>query len=470
MKFKIQNIGFIKNYELELSNLTVICGKNNTGKTYLSYSIFGYLDKLFSLMLFKEFDNFNTIDLQNSILKQGFYSINLNSLEKELIQFYQDYCKKYQTELYEIFNSNPDDFINSKFTIDFNKLKNIENIEFSFDIYNDNGKVVKEKGTENVKLVLGKDEVFLKDISKLNKIFIKSENKESLNKESKYIHDEVINFMIFSGIKAAFFSILFKHLITSVFLISSERTSLQTLQKEIDQYRSRLMQEFQKNKNIDISEFGTSRFSYPIEKQMDFIRNLDKIIKEKSFIADKHPEIIEFIEQMLGVKYEYINNQLMINIGNKLLPHYMVSSSIRSLTDLHFWLKHKASPGALLMIDEPELNLYPENQIKLARLFAKLANTGINVWITTHSDYIIKELNNLLLLSNDFSERENLIKDYGYNTNEILNKNQVKVYISKENGVLQNVKIDNHGMSSTTFDDTIEKINEVSNSIFNLID
>lgn len=33
------------------------------------------------------------------------------------------------------------------------------------------------------------------------------------------------------------------------------------------------------------------------------------------------------------------------------------------------------------MIDEPEMNLHPENQRKIARLFAALANIGINGYL-----------------------------------------------------------------------------------------
>ncbi|MGK7956413.1 MAG: AAA family ATPase, partial [Crocosphaera sp.] len=33
MKFEISNLGYIKQAEIELADLTIICGKNNTGKT-----------------------------------------------------------------------------------------------------------------------------------------------------------------------------------------------------------------------------------------------------------------------------------------------------------------------------------------------------------------------------------------------------------------------------------------------------
>ncbi|ACB51007.1 hypothetical protein cce_1657 [Crocosphaera subtropica ATCC 51142] len=43
MKFEISNLGYIKQAEIELGDLTIICGKNNTGKTYVNYAIYGFL-------------------------------------------------------------------------------------------------------------------------------------------------------------------------------------------------------------------------------------------------------------------------------------------------------------------------------------------------------------------------------------------------------------------------------------------
>jgi len=455
MKFKLQNIGIIKNYELELGNLTVICGKNNTGKTYLSYSIYGFYQNIYNKIITHNFKNFNLQNLRENIIKNETYKINLKELELEIFDLYRDLSNNYSHKLVDIFNTNVDEFNNSNFSIELPKPTNVVDLEFVMPISEDKGKIVKEKNTEFAYLYLPRTNKYI-NISELELV---SEN------ENKFSASQIF----FAFTKGRLF-LLYKKLIQNVFLISAERSSLQTFQKEIDQYRSRLMFEMQKNKSISITDFSISRFSFPIEQEMNFIRDIDKTIKKNSFIKENYPEIIEYIEEMFGVKYEFLNEQLMINVGNKLIPQYLASSSVRSLADLHIWLKHKASKADLLMIDEPELNLHPENQIKLARLFAKLINIGLNVWITTHSDYIVKEINNLLLLSNNFSEKENLMKEFGYGENEILNNDQVKIYISKENGELFNVEIDRYGMSSTTFDETIEKINEVSNSIFNLMD
>ena len=45
MKFYFRNIGPIRKAELELGDLTIIAGRNNTGKTYLVYTLYGFLQR-----------------------------------------------------------------------------------------------------------------------------------------------------------------------------------------------------------------------------------------------------------------------------------------------------------------------------------------------------------------------------------------------------------------------------------------
>ncbi|HEC1758272.1 TPA: hypothetical protein R1711_001539, partial [Campylobacter lari] len=44
MKVKLKNVGMLDEAEFEVGNITLICGENNTGKTYATYSLYGYLD------------------------------------------------------------------------------------------------------------------------------------------------------------------------------------------------------------------------------------------------------------------------------------------------------------------------------------------------------------------------------------------------------------------------------------------
>ena len=40
---KLKNIGILKQAEFSLGDLTLICGENNTGKTYAAYALYGFL-------------------------------------------------------------------------------------------------------------------------------------------------------------------------------------------------------------------------------------------------------------------------------------------------------------------------------------------------------------------------------------------------------------------------------------------
>ena len=43
MKLTVDNLGKIVQSEIELNNLTILVGDNNSGKTYITYSIYGML-------------------------------------------------------------------------------------------------------------------------------------------------------------------------------------------------------------------------------------------------------------------------------------------------------------------------------------------------------------------------------------------------------------------------------------------
>jgi predicted ATPase len=43
MKIKIKSLGALQQAEFELAMLTIICGGNNTDKTYATYAMFGFL-------------------------------------------------------------------------------------------------------------------------------------------------------------------------------------------------------------------------------------------------------------------------------------------------------------------------------------------------------------------------------------------------------------------------------------------
>ncbi len=106
----------------------------------------------------------------------------------------------------------------------------------------------------------------------------------------------------------------------------------------------------------------------------------------------------------------------------------------------------------------------------MARLLARCINSGLKVLITTHSDYLIKEFNNLIMLSNDFKGKTNFFQsNRQYTPNDYLRPETVGAYIC-ENGTLTSCNIDNKGMDIRSFDDTIDEINRISDELDFLTD
>ncbi|WP_338815770.1 AAA family ATPase (plasmid) [Bernardetia sp. Wsw4-3y2] len=449
MQFEFKNLGTIKEAQLEMGNLTVICGKNNTGKTYLTYGIWGILDieiigktniELFSTRQLEDIDNY----------------IDKAKIEEDESYFYLKIDEEHWSKAEQIINS-------------FNKHS-------ISSVFASNG-----KGFHNLKLhrviernrnfsIFSLDIVLTKDFS----LEVKISKRESSLKELLTI-DNVKQHHAFSIFILLIFIQSYRN---NIFLLPAQRDSIELFYKELDKNRSHLLEKLRTTRDLSLLDKESSRFPQPIEKLIDFARDLTRqVIKTESFLAKEYPELLKEVENLLGVTYEVSGDEVLIkdNYSTQKIPAYMASTSVRSLMHLHFWLKHKVQKGDLLMIDEPELNLHPENQIKMARLFAKLVNAGIKVWITTHSDYIIKELNNCLMFSQEIENKKELLEELGYKENEILKRDDIRAYIARydeklEGCTVDKVEFDEYGMVMTTFDEQARNINTVAHRLADEID
>ena len=92
---------------------------------------------------------------------------------------------------------------------------------------------------------------------------------------------------------------------------------------------------------------------------------------------------------------------------NKSLPFHVASSSVKSLYGIDYYLDKIGKVGDFLIIDEPELSLHPENQIKLAIAISMIADMGIKVVLSTHSDLFVRSLVNIILKNKIKNKKEN---------------------------------------------------------------
>ncbi len=448
VSFKLKNIGLIENAEITLNDLTIICGQNNTGKTYITYSIFGFLDRWSSLIDFQiSRDVFKELD------ENGFCNISIedyvNSIDDVLKQLSIEYTK----HLDSIFSTDNEWFADSNFEVFIDK--------FQLNLSSELESTFSSSKKDILQLKKDKD-------SSLLTISVLSANTQ------KSIPHFILNRAINQALGKIFFGAVFK----KPFIITSERTGISLFHTELDINRNVMVEHLTNSKGKEIDPFklfeeNISRYAMPIRKNIDFRRELeDEINKNKSFLyADR--EISSYFKDMLnGAMYRYIKNEGIVlvtkktgNRESKKIPMYLTSSASKSLLDLYAYITRFAKPNEILMIDEPELNLHPDNHIIMARLLIYLVNHNINIFITTHSDYMIKEFNNLIRLKHQIVNKTQIMKEYKYKEHDRLNYESIAAYIN-DYGSLRQVLIDNMGMEMDTFDKTINKLSNAMDDIY----
>ena len=72
------------------------------------------------------------------------------------------------------------------------------------------------------------------------------------------------------------------------------------------------------------------------------------------------------------------------------------SAMISELAPLVLFLRGIVWPGDLLIIEEPEAHLHPGAQTKIAQTLARLVRAGVRVLITTHSNWLLEQIGNLI--------------------------------------------------------------------------
>ena len=81
------------------------------------------------------------------------------------------------------------------------------------------------------------------------------------------------------------------------------------------------------------------------------------------------------------------------------LPLMNTSTMVTELAPVVLYLRHIVLPGNILIVEEPESHLHPAMQVEFTRQLAAVANSGIRIIITTHSEWLLEELANLVQLS-----------------------------------------------------------------------
>ncbi len=442
MRIKLKNLGVLTQAEFTLGDLTILCGGNNTGKTYATYALFGFL----SFWQKDFFIHVKDEEIQQ-LLDDGVVYIDLLAYVQDAKAIVERSCQEYTLQLPQIFAAPEERFQETEFQV----CLDVENIRLKEEYENR----IRSANVERFSITKSAESTDLV-VTLLGE------------KEKMTMPGTALGYFIGTSLR----EVIFGHHFPTAFISSAERTGAAIFRKEFNLTRNSLRKTIGQSDDDDLLFLLANRdqnYPLPVEDNVDFMRDLETIARKKSFIAQQHPDVLNDFADIIGGDYTvtrhdklyYVpgeNKQLKLSIAES-------SSAVRSLLDIGFYLRHVAQPGDLLMVDEPELNLHPENQRRVARLFARLVNLGIRVFITTHSDYIIKELNTLIMLNHDKPHLRRIAEREGYQAEELVSSDKVKVYIA-EDMTLALADIDPElGIEARSFDTTIETMNRIQEEI-----
>lgn len=446
LNIKLENLGNIKEADIELGKLTIFSGANNSGKTYVNYILYALLDKKYALRS----------DFYSDYIKEA----KENGISKiDLIDFLNKRYSKLKNNLEKSFFKTADRF----FSAEDGTFKN-----FKLTIFQDIEKIKEDILTTSIsnELSIGK-----------NKVVFEVTKEKSNTILTLIVQDNTLpNDIYIDFLSDIMFKLFFKELNKSTFLLPAERTGLNLFYQELNTYRNSLINNLQKNKinPIDVlKDMMVSKYPQPIADYIEFLNNTSILKKHKSPLRDLNSKLHHKIVRgkynvdrdgsIIFLPYKtYFNGN---NFQSKIDLH-LSSSTVKTFFSLEFYLEHIANEGSYLIIDEPELNLHPDNQRNIARLIAQMVNRGVNVILSTHSDYIVREFNNLIMLNSDFQKREELLSKYDYEKDELLDVNSVKAYLI-DDGMVTSMEITGEeGIIATTFDDVVNSLNISSDDIY----
>ncbi len=462
VKFTIKKLGPVEKAEMRLGRLTVIAGKNNTGKTYLAYAIYGFLRMVagrdYPMMLTRKMvPDFTALGRRvapRSVSEQ----LSLDEVEGAVKTALGEYC--------HIFSRRgiADALAAERPPKGFSLSCEIPPIQWPDTLDEKMGR--KElRGMGLFASVMGDVEFRRQG----DRILYTADDARHPKSASKGVALGCIGGYMLAG------------QMPLPFIVPAERFGVHLFYKELDFTKSRLVEMLQKLPEKGRGGYGapmlirdsSARYAQPIADYIDYVRQMDQ--PEHSGKANgrklHHP-----IEDMMDGHYEHddSNGILFVSKAGKngfRLPLHLASSSARGLAGLYFRIKQKPRPGDFLIIDEPEAHLHPENQIKMAQLLARCVNAGWRVLVTTHSDYIVKELNNLIMLSGDINPKGKakfLSKHKHYDKNDYIKQGDVCAYVC-ENGGLAKCDIDSRGMRMDSFNAPILETDSISTELDTLL-
>ncbi|MCC8047411.1 MAG: ATP-binding protein [Clostridiales bacterium] len=197
----------------------------------------------------------------------------------------------------------------------------------------------------------------------------------------------------------------------------------------------------------------------------DFLRSLSTMRADTG--RNKYENCIDFTEKyILSGKIEVSqlpsHDVLYHPAGSEEpIPMFVSSGVVTEVTPLLLFLRYV--DFGTLMIEEPEICLHPELQWRMMQLLIRIQNEGVPVFLTTHSDFMLQHVNNMIK-ANEMQQKEVFLENNGYAEEDLLNRENTAVYqfdadARSGQSTVTKLKCGDYGYELPTFYETLKRMN-----------
>jgi predicted ATPase len=213
---------------------------------------------------------------------------------------------------------------------------------------------------------------------------------------------------------------------------------------------------------------------YGIGMYKEFTESLDRLRYSSFNIDEDRGKLSKVINSLLlellngKINVERESFSYTIRGTNKKIPLSAASSSVKELFPLYLLLKRVRTDHIFLCIEEPEAHLHASLQRIAAQLLAYIVNHEGFIQVTTHSDFFMNQINNLLKLhaikDKNPVQFKSILKETGIREDFVLNPETVNSYFfQKKKDRVEALRLDisMNGIPMKSFEKTFDQsVNE----------
>lgn len=214
----------------------------------------------------------------------------------------------------------------------------------------------------------------------------------------------------------------------------------------------------------------------PIGMYRDFLAQLDDLKTPSRNISPDNQFFVNYIAKLSDGEIVLENGSVFLQFesGEK-IPVSAAASSVKELMPFLLMLQNgKIRQYNSLLFEEPEAHVHPKKQFLLMDMLARCCNKGMLIQMTTHSDYLLGRMNQLLVLGKirekSMEAFEIFCKEHQFNKNLYLHTEQIGgYYFKRENDrvVIEEQDL-SLGLPFNSFENTVKSQMELSADINDL--